>query len=178
MLNRDTRTMDFSTVELSGDDWRFRTRPAASVRTGHRRGDPPRPRDRRQLPRGRALLALGAAGYLHGEWTPEPDGGFTWSVADLSWRSAATTVPWVTWGNNGSGGPGGADLRRRSWWPRSCPKVFSGEARMCPGYTEPEGGSDIATRQRPARSGDGIPVGDQRLGRCSPPARTTVSTSS
>jgi 3-oxocholest-4-en-26-oyl-CoA dehydrogenase alpha subunit len=35
------------------------------------------------------------------------------------------------------------------------PKVFSGHARMCLGYTEPEGGSDIATcKTRAVRDGD------------------------
>src|SRR6202000_2918892 len=35
------------------------------------------------------------------------------------------------------------------------PKVFSGEVRLCLGYTEPEGGSDIATcKTRAVRDGD------------------------
>lgn len=36
------------------------------------------------------------------------------------------------------------------------PKVFSGEVRLCLGYTEPEGGSDIATcKTRAVREADG-----------------------
>src|ERR1700737_5537851 len=36
------------------------------------------------------------------------------------------------------------------------PKVFSGEVRLCLGYTEPEGGSDVATcKTRAVREADG-----------------------
>ena len=35
------------------------------------------------------------------------------------------------------------------------PEVFSGEVRLCLGYTEPEGGSDVATcKTRAVRDGD------------------------
>jgi alkylation response protein AidB-like acyl-CoA dehydrogenase len=102
-------------------------------------------------------LALGAAGYLEGEWKSAADGGFTRTrrrIWELEKRRAQ--VPWVTWGTTAMvarsvekfGSPGLRD--------EVMPRVFSGEVRLCLGYTEPEGGSDIATcKTRAVRDGDG-----------------------
>ena len=44
------------------------------------------------------------------------------------------------------------------------PKVFSGQVRLCLGYTEPEGGSDIATcKTRAVRDGDGWIVNGSKM---------------
>ena len=44
------------------------------------------------------------------------------------------------------------------------PKVFSGDVRLCLGYTEPEGGSDIATcKTRAVRDGDGWIINGSKM---------------
>jgi alkylation response protein AidB-like acyl-CoA dehydrogenase len=44
------------------------------------------------------------------------------------------------------------------------PKVFSGEVRLCLGYTEPEGGSDVATcKTRAVRDGDGWLINGSKM---------------
>lgn len=101
-------------------------------------------------------LALGAAGYLEAEWKPESDGGFT-RVRRRIWELAKrrTEVPWVTWGTT--------SMIARSVSKFASPEireevmrgVFDGTVRMCLGYTEPEGGSDVATcKTRAVRDGD------------------------
>ena len=44
------------------------------------------------------------------------------------------------------------------------PRVLSGEIRLCLGYTEPEGGSDIATcKTRAVRDGDGWVINGSKM---------------
>ena len=44
------------------------------------------------------------------------------------------------------------------------PGVLSGETRLCLGYTEPEGGSDVATcKTRAVRDGDGWVVNGSKM---------------
>ncbi|BBZ02672.1 acyl-CoA dehydrogenase [Mycolicibacterium chitae] len=148
--------MDFSTVELSDEDRAFRTEVREFLNTHVT--DEVRRRDREtgdNFDEG-VHLALGAAGYLEKEWKTEEDGGFT-RVRRRIWQleKRRAHVPWVTWGTTqlvarsvqASGKPELVD--------EVLPKVFSGHVRMCLGYTEPEGGSDIATcKTRAVRDGD------------------------
>ena len=89
--------MDFSTVELSTEDRAFRDEARRFlaeqvtdevIRHDRETGD--------NFHEG-VHLALGAAGYLKGEWTPEPDGGFT-RVRRRIWELEKRRhhVPWVT----------------------------------------------------------------------------------
>ncbi|MBI3690538.1 MAG: acyl-CoA dehydrogenase family protein [Mycolicibacterium aromaticivorans] len=101
-------------------------------------------------------LALGAAGYLEAEWKPESEGGFT-RVRRRIWELEKRRfhVPWVTWGTTSMVARsvdtfGSAELKAEV-----LPGVFSGQIRLCLGYTEPEGGSDVATcKTRAVRDGD------------------------
>ena len=44
------------------------------------------------------------------------------------------------------------------------PRVFSGHVRLCLGYTEPEGGSDVATcKTRAVRDGDGWVINGSKM---------------
>ena len=65
-------------------------------------------------------------------------------------------VPWVTWGTTAMVARSVAKFgTARAASTRCCPRVFSGHVRLCLGYTEPEGGSDIATcKTRAVRDGD------------------------
>jgi 3-oxocholest-4-en-26-oyl-CoA dehydrogenase alpha subunit len=102
-------------------------------------------------------LALGAAGYLEGEWKGAADGGFP-RVRRRIWEleKRRAHVPWVTWGTTAMVARSVARFGSPELQSEVMPKVFSGEVRLCLGYTEPEGGSDIATcKTRAARDADG-----------------------
>jgi 3-oxocholest-4-en-26-oyl-CoA dehydrogenase alpha subunit len=91
-------------------------------------------------------LALGAAGYLEKEWKPEADGGFS-RVRRRIWEleKRRAHVPWVTWGTTSMVARSVASFGSQELKDEVLPRVFSGHVRLCLGYTEPEGGSDIAT---------------------------------
>ncbi|MGX1809172.1 acyl-CoA dehydrogenase family protein [Nocardia sp. NPDC055321] len=148
--------MDFSRVELSDDDQRFLDE-AREFLTTHVTDDVRR-RDRETGDNfdEAVHLALGAAGRLTDEMTSESDGGpnrLRKRLWDLEKRRAHT--PWVTWGTTAIVAAsvrshGSAELRAEV-----LPGVESGEIRLCLGYTEPEGGSDVAMcKTKAVRDGD------------------------
>ena len=148
--------MDFSLVELSDDDLAFQEEARAILRTLVT--DDVRRRDREtgdNFDEG-VHLALGAAGYLALEWNSESDGGFT-RVRRRIWEleKRRAHVPWVTWGTTSMVARSVAKFGTAELQEEVMPRVFSGEVRLCLGYTEPEGGSDIATcKTRAVRDGD------------------------
>ena len=165
-LGQEHETMDFSRVELSDDDKAFRDE-ARDVpgRPRDRRGHAPRPRDRRQLRRGRAPghrcrrlsgggVEAGRRGRIHPG--PPPDLG----VGEAAGARAMGDV-----GHHLDGGAVGGEVRhRRNSATKCCPEVFSGHVRLCLGYTEPEGGSDIATcKTRAVRDGDGWVINGSKM---------------
>jgi alkylation response protein AidB-like acyl-CoA dehydrogenase len=149
--------MDFSSVELDEDDRAFQ----AEVRTflADLVTDDVRRRDREtgdNFDEG-VHLALGAAGYLEAEWKPADQGGFS-RVRRRIWEleKRRAHVPWVTWGTTSMVARSVAAFGKPALIDDVIPKVFSGHVRLCLGYTEPEGGSDIATcKTRAVRDGDG-----------------------
>ena len=157
--------MDFARVELSDNDQAFLDE-ARTFLTGQVTDDVIR-RDREtgdNFDEG-VHLALGAAGYLAAEWKPEADGGFD-RVRGRLWQleKRRAHVPWVTSGTTAmiakSVGKFGSDELRREVIPR----VFSGHVRLCLGYTEPEGGSDIATcKTRAVRDGEGWVINGSKM---------------
>src|SRR6476619_8415219 len=110
-------------------------------------------------------LALGARGYLTGEWKPEGKGGFSRirrRIWDLEKRRAH--VPWVTSGTTALVARSVERFGRPELTDEVMPLVYSGHARMCLGYTEPEGGSDIATcKTRADRDGDGWIINGSKM---------------
>ncbi len=138
--------MDFSRVELADDDQAF----LDEVRTflAEQVTEDVIARDRESgdnFDEG-VHLALGARGYLTGEWKPEGKGGFSRirrRIWDLEKRRAH--VPWVTSGTTALVARSVERFGRPELTDEVMPLVYSGHARMCLGYTEPEGGSDIAT---------------------------------
>lgn len=148
--------MDFSRVQLSPEDDAFRHEVREFLQT-HVTEDVRR-RDREtgdNFDEG-VHLAMGEAGYLEREFRSEDEGGFTRTQRRI-WEleKRRFDVPWVTWGTT--------SIVARSVQSFASPElreevlagVFSGEIRMCLGYTEPEGGSDIATcKTRAVRDGD------------------------
>ncbi|MCX4093677.1 acyl-CoA dehydrogenase family protein [Nocardia sp. alder85J] len=148
--------MDFARVELSGADADFRDRARAFLDTHVT--DEVRRRDRATGDNfdEAVHLAMGAGGWLAGELRPEAGGGFDrvrtrlWELEKRRYR-----VPWVTWSTTAIVVPavrrhGSPELREEV-----LPGVYDGRIRLCLGYTEPDGGSDVATcRTRAVRDGD------------------------
>ena len=137
--------MDFSRVELSADDQVFLDELRAFI-AKHVTDEV----IHRQLEFGenfdeRVHLALGEAGYLAADWRLESEGGFSpvrRRIFQLEIARAHT--PWYHWGTTSVV----ARLVQQFGAPQLCeavlPGVLSGEIRLCLGYTEPEGGSDVA----------------------------------
>jgi alkylation response protein AidB-like acyl-CoA dehydrogenase len=148
--------MDFSRVELADEDKAFFDE-ARSFLTTHVTEEVKR-RDREtgdNFDEG-VHLALGAQGYLEKEWKPSGDGGFS-RVRRRIWEleKRRAHVPWVTWGTTAMVARSVEKFGKPELVAEVLPKVFSGHVRMCLGYTEPEGGSDIATcKTRAVRDGD------------------------
>ncbi|WP_193043626.1 acyl-CoA dehydrogenase family protein [Mycolicibacterium baixiangningiae] len=147
--------MDFSRLELSDDDRQFRDDVQALLR-GLVTDEVTR-RDREtgdNFDEG-VHLALGAAGYLEREWRSEAHGGFS-RVRRRIWEQEKRRfhVPWVTWGTTSMVARSVDKFATPDVRDEVLPRVFSGHVRLCLGYTEPEGGSDIATcKTRAVRDG-------------------------
>ena len=110
-------------------------------------------------------LAMGAAGGLELESKPAADGGFTpvqRRIWDLERRRAR--LPMETWGGTmmilqAVRRYGSAELL-----DEVLPGVYRGEIRFAMGYSEPEGGSDIATcKTRAVRDGDEWVINGQKM---------------
>lgn len=102
-------------------------------------------------------LALGAAGYLEAEWRSAEEGGFS-RVRRRIWEleKRRAEVPWVTWGTTAMVARSVEKFGSPELRAEIMPGVFSGHIRLCLGYTEPEGGSDVATcKTRAVREADG-----------------------
>ena len=147
--------MDFSRPQLTDDDRAFLDEVRGFLAT-HVTEDVKR-RDREtgdNFDEG-VHLALGAAGYLEKEWKPEADGGFS-RVRRRIWEleKRRAHVPWVTWGTTAMVARSVASFGSPELCGEILPGVFSGHVRLCLGYTEPEGGSDVATcKTRAVRDG-------------------------
>jgi alkylation response protein AidB-like acyl-CoA dehydrogenase len=149
--------MDFSVVELSPDDKEFRDRLRAFLAVHVT--DEVRRRDREtgeNFDEG-VHLALGAEGYLAADWKDESDGGFSSvrrRIFDLDIGRAHT--PWFHWGTTAMVAHAVQQFGPAELADEVLPGVLSGHIRLCLGYTEPEGGSDVATcKTRAVRDGAG-----------------------
>jgi alkylation response protein AidB-like acyl-CoA dehydrogenase len=157
--------MDFSHVELSAEDQAFLDETRAFI-TKHVTEDVLR-RDREfgENFDEQVHLALGEAGYLASEWKLESEGGFSpvrRRIFELEIARAHT--PWYHWGTTSVV----ARLVQQFGAPelsgRVVPGVLSGEIRLCLGYTEPDGGSDVAACQtRAVRDGDAWVINGSKM---------------
>ena len=157
--------MDFSRVELSDEDKAFLDEVRSFL--GTHMTEEVRRRDREtgdNFDEG-LHLKIGAAGYLQAEWTPASEGGFS-RVRRRIWEQEKRRVhvPWVTWGTTAMVARSVAKFGSPELRDEVLPKVFSGEVRLCLGYTEPEGGSDVATcKTRAVRDSDGWIINGSKM---------------
>jgi alkylation response protein AidB-like acyl-CoA dehydrogenase len=157
--------MDFSRVELSDDDEIFLEDVRNFLKTLVTEEVKRRDRETGDNFDEGVHLALGAAGYLEREWKPEADGGFS-RVRRRIWELAKRRahVPWVTWGTTAMVARSVASFGSQELKDEVLPGVFSGHVRLCLGYTEPEGGSDVATcKTRAVRDGDAWVVNGSKM---------------
>ncbi|MGV0686575.1 acyl-CoA dehydrogenase family protein [Mycolicibacterium thermoresistibile] len=148
--------MDFSRVELSDEDQAFYHEVRRFLREVVTDEVIQRDRETGDNFDEGVHLALGAAGYLEKEWKPADEGGFS-RVRRRIWEleKRRAHVPWVTWGTSALVARSVVRFGSPELQEEVMPGFFSGHVRMCLGYTEPEGGSDIATcKTRAVRDGD------------------------
>ncbi len=157
--------MDFSRVELSDEDRAFLEEARSFL--GTHMTEEVRRRDREtgdNFDEG-LHLKFGAAGYLGAEWKPHSEGGFT-RVRRRIWEQEKRRmhVPWVTWGTTAMVARSVAKFGSPALQDEVMPGVFTGEIRLCLGYTEPEGGSDVATcKTRAVRDGEGWVINGSKM---------------
>src|SRR6516162_1361464 len=148
--------MDFSHVELCAEDEAFREQTRTFITKLVTDEVLRRDREFGENFDEQVHLALGEAGYLASDWKLESDGGFSpvrRRIFELEIGRAHT--PWYHWGTTSVV----ARLVQQFGAPELAgqvvPGVLSGETRLCLGYTEPEGGSDVATcKTRAVRDGN------------------------
>ncbi|GAB3237356.1 acyl-CoA dehydrogenase family protein [Mycolicibacterium hippocampi] len=102
-------------------------------------------------------LAIGAAGYWEREWKADSERAFS-RVQRRIWEleKRRAHVPWVTAGTTAMIARSVEKFGTQELKDEVMPGVYSGHVRMCLGYTEPEGGSDVATcKTRAVREADG-----------------------
>ena len=157
--------MDFSSVVLDADDTEFlvnsREFLSEHVTEEVRRRD----RETGDNFDEDVHLALGKAGYLEQEYRTKAGAGFS-RIRRRIWELEKRRVhtPWVTWGTTQLVAHAVEMFGTPELVAEVLPKVFSGEVRMCLGYTEPEGGSDIATcKTRAVRDGDAWVINGSKM---------------
>jgi 3-oxocholest-4-en-26-oyl-CoA dehydrogenase alpha subunit len=149
--------MDFSRVALSDDDQAFLDDLRACL--GDLVTEDVIRRDRvtgENFDEG-VHVALGSLGYLARDWNRDSDGGFT-PVQRRIWELeiGRAHTPWFHWGTTAMVAQSMVRFASPELTQEVLPGVLSGEIRLCLGYTEPEGGSDVATcKTRAARESDG-----------------------
>ena len=157
--------MDFSRVDLCEDDQAFldeaRTFLCTHVTDEVRRRD----RETGENFDEGVHLAVGAQGYLAADLKPESDGGFS-PVRRRIWeleRGRARMPSYHT---------GTTAMIARTVEPFASQQikdevlaaVHTGHVRLCLGFTEPEGGSDVATcKTRAVRDGDGWIINGSKM---------------
>ncbi|WP_024802917.1 acyl-CoA dehydrogenase family protein [Nocardia sp. BMG51109] len=110
-------------------------------------------------------LAMGAHGWLEREVTSAEDGGFT-AVQRRIWdlERRRRKAPLVTWGATMMILQAVRQYGSPELLEEVLGGVYRGEIRFAMGYTEPEGGSDIATcRTRAVRAGEEWIINGQKM---------------
>ena len=157
--------MDFSAVDLSAEDQVFLDETRAFI-TKHVTDEVLR----RQREFGENFdeqvhLALGEAGYLAADWRLESEGGFSAVRRRLFHLEIARAhTPWYHWGTTSVVARLVQQFGAPELAEKVVPGVLSGEIRLCLGYTEPEGGSDVATcKTRAVRDGSSWVINGSKM---------------
>jgi alkylation response protein AidB-like acyl-CoA dehydrogenase len=148
--------LDFSRVALSDEDQAFRDDLRAFLKRIVTDDVIARDRETGENFDEAVHLALGAAGYLERDFKDQSDGGFS-RLRQRIWNLeiGRAHTPWFHWGTTAMVARAVEQHGSPALKAEVLPKVLSGHFRLCLGYTEPEGGSDVATcKTRAVRDGD------------------------
>jgi alkylation response protein AidB-like acyl-CoA dehydrogenase len=156
--------MDFSKVDLTEDQARFRDEVRAFLDEYLTEEVYAGARERCDHFDKGLYLALGARGWLMPKWKKEEGGAELDDVCvkiletELAIRDAPASVgPGLVW-------PAVDAYAEPSLRAELMPKVAAGEVRFCLGYSEPDGGSDIAgAKTRAVRDGDEWVINGQKI---------------
>ncbi len=110
-------------------------------------------------------LALAARGYLAADFNSEAEGGFN-AIRRRIWELeiGRSHAPWFHWPTTMMVARSLQQFGSEELKQEILPKVLSGHYRLCLGYTEPEGGSDVATcKTRAVRDGDAWVVNGSKM---------------
>jgi alkylation response protein AidB-like acyl-CoA dehydrogenase len=157
--------VDFSLVELSDEDQEFRDELRDFLKTVVT--DEVIRRDRKtgeNFDEG-VHLALGAKGYLTADFNDESDGGFS-RVRRRIWNLeiGRAHTPWFHWGTTAMVARAVVQFGSQELKDEVLARTLSGHYRLCLGYTEPEGGSDVATcKTRAVHDGDGWIINGSKM---------------
>jgi alkylation response protein AidB-like acyl-CoA dehydrogenase len=157
--------MDFSPVELCAEDEAFLEQTRAFIAKHVTDEVLRRDRESGENFDERVHLALGEAGYLAADWKPESEGGFSPLRRRIfSLEIARAHTPWYHWGTTSVVARLVQQFGAPELASRVVPGVLTGEIRLCLGYTEPEGGSDVATcKTRAVRDGDAWVINGSKM---------------
>ncbi len=148
--------MDFSRVALSDEDQSFRDELRSLLSEIVTDEVIARDRETGENFDEGVHLAFGKAGYLAADFKAEADGGFSRvrkRIWDLEIGRAHT--PWFHWGTTAMVARAVEQFGSAELKAEVLERTLAGEFRLCLGYTEPEGGSDVATsKTRAVRDGD------------------------
>ena len=159
------RWVDFSRVELSADDQAFRDELRALLQTIVTEDVIRRDRETGENFDEGVHLALGDAGYLAAEFNDEADGGFS-RLRRRLWNLelGRAHTPWFHWGTTAMVARAVRQFGSPELKEEVMERALSGQIRLCLGYTEPEGGSDVATcKTRAVRDGDGWIINGSKM---------------
>ncbi|MET0168235.1 MAG: acyl-CoA dehydrogenase family protein, partial [Vicinamibacterales bacterium] len=110
-------------------------------------------------------MALGEAGYLAADFKDESDGGFS-AVRKRIWNLeiGRAHTPWFHWGTTAMVARAVEQFGSIELKEEVLAGTLSGQYRLCLGYTEPEGGSDVATcKTRAVRDGGGWIINGSKM---------------
>jgi len=109
--------------------------------------------------------ALGAAGYLKSYYTAEADGGFNaLRLRIFELEIGRSHTPWFHSGTTAMVAKALQQFATPELVANVMPGVLTGQTRLCLGYTEPDGGSDVATcKTRAVRDGGGWIINGSKM---------------
>lgn len=157
--------MDFSHVDLSDEDQAFQTDLRAFLATIVTDEVIRRDRETGENFDEGVHLALGAAGYLASDYRAEAGGGFS-ALRRRIWELEIGRIhtPWFHWGTTAMVAHSVERFASPELAEEVLPGVLAGRLRLCLGYTEPEGGSDVATcKTRAVPDGDGWIINGSKM---------------
>jgi 3-oxocholest-4-en-26-oyl-CoA dehydrogenase alpha subunit len=157
--------LDFSRVELSDDDQAFQDELRTFLKTIVTDDVIARDRETGENFDEGVHLALGEAGYLAADFNDEAHGGFS-RLQRRIWNLeiGRAHTPWFHWGTTAMVARAVVLFGSQELKDEVLSRTLSGHFRLCLGYTEPEGGSDVATcKTRAVRDGDGWIINGSKM---------------